>query len=153
MYLPLFAVEASWAGDNVPSIVLAGSARPTNGIEKKAWIRGWREGAAGQCASRRPNDERSELKRGDSASLLVEGALSQRHTSEARLRGEAPVALPLEGALSPCDRAQRAEGGDSASLLVEGALSPCDRAQRAEGGDSASLLVEGALSPYNRAQR
>ncbi len=33
--------------------------------------------------------------------LPLEGALSQRHTSEARLRGEAPAALPLEGALSP----------------------------------------------------
>jgi hypothetical protein len=38
----------------MPGIVLAATARPTNAIENKVWIRGRREGAAGQCASRRP---------------------------------------------------------------------------------------------------
>jgi hypothetical protein len=107
VYLPLFGVEAPRAGDNVPGIVLAGSARPTNGVEKKARIRGWREGAAGQIASRRPDNRAQRAEGGDSASLLVEGALSQRHTSEARLRGEAPAALPVEGALSPYNREHR----------------------------------------------
>jgi hypothetical protein len=83
VYLPLFGVEAPRAGDNVPGIVLTGSARPTNGIEKKAWIRGWREGAVWQCASGVPITERSEP-RGET------GAPAER-----------VVAVPMEGALSP----------------------------------------------------